>query len=69
MTALDRQVEDNHRRSRRSFQEEQAEMMRQRQEDIREENKLARNLTNLSLSAQEGVGVNDFRRRKVRWLY
>ena len=69
VSALDRQVEDNHRRSRRSFQEEQEEMMRQRQEDIREENKLARNLTSLSLSAQEGAGVQDFRRRKVRWHY
>ena len=69
VTALDRQGEDNQRRGRRSFQEEQEEMMRQRQEDIREENKLARNLTSLSLSTQEGAGVADFRRRKVRWLY
>ena len=69
VAALDRQVEDSQRRNMRSCQEEQQELMRQRQEDIREENKLARNLTNISLSTQEEGGVNDFRRRKVRWHY
>ena len=69
VAALDRQVEDSQRRNMRSCQEEQQELMRQRQEDIREENKLARNLTNISLSTQVEGGVNDFRRRKVRWHY
>ena len=45
--------------------------MRQRQNEIREENKLARNLTNLSILRQEGGegGLTDFRRRKVRWHF
>ena len=67
--ALDQQVEDNRRRSTRSYQEQQTEMIKERQEEIREENKLARNLANLSLLAAQEGGVNDFRRRKVRWHF
>ena len=66
VAALDQQVEDNRRKSSRSYQEQQAEMMKQRQEEIREENNMARNLANLSLLSGQDVGVNDFRRRKVR---
>ena len=67
--ALDQQVEDNRRKSSRSYQEQQAEMMKQRQEEIREENKMARNLANLSLLSGKDGGVSDFRRRKVRWHF
>ena len=67
--ALDQQVEDNQRRSLKSYQEQQTEMMRQRQNEIREENKLARNLTKLSLVTDQEGGTHDFRRRKVRWHF
>ena len=69
VAALDQQVEDNRRKSSRSYQEQQAEMMKQRQEEIREENKMARNLANLSLLSGKDGGVSDFRRRKVRWHF
>jgi len=69
VTGLDRQVRDSHNRSVRSYQELQASLVKERQEEIREENKLARSLTSLSLQTQEGGGLADFRRRKVRWHF
>ena len=62
-------MRDSHNRSVRSYQELQASLVKERQEEIREENKLARSLTSLSLQTQEGGGLADFRRRKVRWHF
>ena len=65
--ALDAQVQDNQVRRMRSYQEQEEEHMRQRQEEIREENKLARNLSQICLEKSDDCP--DFRRRKVRWYF
>ena len=65
--ALDAQVQDHQVRRMRSYQEQEEEHMRQRQEEIREENKLARNLSQICLEKSDDCP--DFRRRKVRWYF
>ena len=68
--ALDGQMQEKEARRLRSYQEQEQEVMRERQEEIREENKLARNLASLSVNMnQEQSSISDFRRRKVRWFY
>merc|ERR1712126_491962 len=67
--ALDAQVQEKQLMRKRNYQEQEAEHMRQRQEEIREENKLARNLSQICLDKQDEAGCPDFRRRKVRWYF
>merc|ERR1719323_218408 len=66
--ALDSQVAEKQSRNMRNYQEQEQEMMKSRQEEIREENRLARSLASLSVNNDE-AGSADFRRRKVRWYY
>lgn len=67
--ALDGQVREGEQRRMRQYQEVVEEDMRRRQEEIREENKLARNLAGWSLEPKDAASSADFRRRKVRWYY
>lgn len=67
--ALDVQVREGDQRRMRQYQEVVEEDMRRRQEEIREENKLARNLAGWTVETTEESGGPDFRRRKVRWYY
>ena len=71
VAALDAQVRDKQQRRAVSWAAQEADTMARRQQEIREENQLARNLAQLSLSAdtEAEAGTADFRRRKVRWYY
>jgi len=66
---LDSQVRDQEQRRMRQHQVVVEEDMRRRQEEIREENKLARHLAGWTLEPTEETNEADFRRRKVRWYY
>jgi len=68
VTALDSQVREQEQSRMRHGQIVVEEEMRRRQEEIREENKLARSLAGWSLESKEPNDA-DFRRRKVRWFY
>jgi len=67
--ALDCQVKEGGQRRMRQYQEVVEEDVRRRQEEIREDNKLARNLAGWTLEPAEAANGTDFRRRKVRWHY
>ena len=71
VAALDAQVRDKQQRRAVSWAAQEADTMARRQQEIREENQLARNLAQLSLSAdtEAEAGTADYRRRKVRWYY
>jgi len=66
---LDVQVREGEQRRTRQYQEVVEDDMRRRQDEIREENKLARNLADWKLEPTEQGNGADFRRRKVRWYY
>lgn len=69
--ALDTQVNEKRDLRMRNYQEQEAEMVAKRREEIRDENRLARSLAQLDLdrnSSDTNQG-SDFRRRKVRWFY
>jgi len=67
--ALDEQVKEAHQRKLRHYHEELEESMQRRQEEIREENQLARHLAKWSVEPSDKNNIADFRRRKVRWYY
>ena len=69
--ALDTQVNEKRDMRMKSYQEQEAELVTKRREEIRDENRLARSLTQLNFdrnSSDTNQG-SDFRRRKVRWFY
>ena len=68
--ALDSQVNEKRDKRLRSYQEQEAEMVTKRREEIREENRLARSLAQLNVDKNsDNNQETDFRRRKVRWFY
>ena len=69
--ALDTQVNEKRDMRMKSYQQQEAELVTKRREEIRDENRLARSLTQLNFdrnSSDTNQG-SDFRRRKVRWFY
>merc|ERR1711973_733542 len=65
---LDSQVQEKQRRN--MMQKAENDLMRERSQEIEEENRLARSLAQLAVSQNQNhdQATGDFRRRKVKWM-